>query len=405
MKRKKIMIIHHSGLIGGGSISLYYLLIALEKEFDVVCYIPDNPPSLLTFFINKGMNPKTFAFKLGKITYYSGGNNVFNLKFLYHFFNCFFQFNYWRKAIVNENPDLIIINSIVLCWMSILFKKLNIKCICFVRETMMGTPKNIVNRLIKVLLENFNLVSFISNYDLLQINLQKAKSITVYDFIVLDEFTDKIGKTLSCEKLCISAETFNVLFVGGVNNLKGIDILIKAAILLKNHNIQFVIAGELYVKPEYDSVYSLINNIIKFSRINFSSKIEKLIISEGLVNNVKFIGIRNDMSLVYSTSDILVFPMKKPHQARPVFEIGSQMKPVIISDFINIREFIVDGKNGITFNPTDPKELANAILCLKNNNQLLITLGLNNYDNTINNHIKDIVINKFINELNIILKI
>ena len=71
--KNKILIIHHSGLIGGAGISFYNVWIELEKEYNVVSYIPDDPPDLLSFLEKKGLKPHTFPFRLGKLTYYSGG--------------------------------------------------------------------------------------------------------------------------------------------------------------------------------------------------------------------------------------------------------------------------------------------------------------------------------------------
>ena len=115
MRKKKVMMIHHSGLIGGGSISFYNIYMELKKKYDVVLYITDDPPDLLNFLRERGIEPRTFSFKLGKLTYYSGGNNLLKPRFWYHAFRILFQIKYWKDVIKKENPEMVIVNSKVLC--------------------------------------------------------------------------------------------------------------------------------------------------------------------------------------------------------------------------------------------------------------------------------------------------
>ena len=115
MAREKILLIHHSGLLGGAGLSLYNTWIELNKKYDVCCYVPDNPPELKYFLQNKGLKPKFFNYRLGKITFYSGGNGPTNLQFWYHFFRIFFHKDKWKLILDKEKPDLVVVNSMVLC--------------------------------------------------------------------------------------------------------------------------------------------------------------------------------------------------------------------------------------------------------------------------------------------------
>ncbi|UYG93835.1 glycosyltransferase family 4 protein [Cytobacillus firmus] len=386
--KKKILMIHHSGLIGGGSISFFNVWKSLNKKYEVIAYVPKDPPDLNRLLTEHELNPRVFPFRLGKITYYSGGNSWLNPKFWFHLLHSLTQIPYWRKVIAYEQPDLVIVNSKVLCWMGLLFK--NIKSVCFVRETVKGNPENFINRFMKRLLENFTLVSFLSKYDLEQTGLVKAQSIVSTDYLNEDKYEDTLGKGKACQQLNISDSNFNILFVGGINRLKGIDIAVQAINILKNKNICLIVAGDDKDKEITKAgIKGKIKNIQNRKSIEFFKYVNSYIEKHGLENKIKFIGIQTDMSISYSASDILIFPMKQPHQARPAFEIGVQKKPVVISNFENIREFVVDGVNGLTFDPNNPKDLAEAILKLINNQQLLKELGENNYDYTIKYHTED----------------
>ena len=400
MKKKKILMIHHSGLIGGAGVSFYNLWAELKNEYIVTAYIANKPFDYISFLKEKGLEPKEVPFRMGKLTYYSGGNKLTNPKFWYHALNSVFQIKYWRRIISAEKPDLIIVNSKVLCWMGLIFKSLNIKSICFVRETIPGDTNSIMNKLMKKMLERFDLVAFISRFDLKQTNLIGSKTIVFKNSLDINEYKGAIEKREACSILNISSKKFNVLFVGGIDMLKGIDVAVEAMRILDDKDINLLVAGKDFGYVDKKNSMSKITALKKRKAIRFSKNMKNIIKNENLEGNIKFLGVQKDMSLLYSACDILIFPMKKPHQARPVFEIGVQSKPVIISDFPHIEEFVEHGVNGLKFRPNDATELAKSIIQLKEDQDLLRELGCNNYQLTIKNHIKEVNIRKFTNAIN-----
>lgn len=397
--KKKILMIHHSGLLVGGSLSFYNTLVELKKEYEVEVYIPNNPPDFYNFLKSKNIHPKTFSFRMGKITYYSGGNSVIHPKFWYHSLHILLQMKYWEKILIKEEPDLIIVNSKVLCWMSILANKLKIKSVCFVRETIQGKPSNMMNCIMRKMLDVFSLVVFISSYDMKQTSLKKANTMILYNFLSLSDYEDKYGKEKACDILGIPQDTFNVLFVGGINELKGVDIAIRALKYLKGEKVTLIITGKDSGYIDISAKNSIVDKVKKNKSINFSREIHRYITNEKLNNQIVNIGLQSDMGLVYSAADILILPMNKPHQARPAFEIGVQKKPVIISNFENVREFVINEYNGLNFEAGDAKSLSDAIMRLKNDPILLKNLGENNYFKTLEHHTKDKAMEKLLNEI------
>jgi len=185
---KKVLLIQQWGGFGGSGLSLYYTWKSLEGKYDVVTYIPDNPSSLLAFLRSSGLNAKTFPFRCGQIPYYSGGSNLLKLGFWYITLLSIFQIPYWKKVIAEEQPDLIMVNSKVLCWMGKLCKKT--KSLCFVRETIPGSPNKFMNRIMKYMLEDFTLVVFLSKYDLVQTGLKKAETLVSPDFLEMTDYSE-----------------------------------------------------------------------------------------------------------------------------------------------------------------------------------------------------------------------
>ena len=71
----------------------------------------------------------------------------------------------------------------------------------------------------------------------------------------------------------------------------------------------------------------------------------------------------------YAACDLVVFPSTKAHQAMPIYEAGMAERLMIISDFVNTREFLENEKNGLTFPPSNSEVLAAKIQWANENAQ------------------------------------
>lgn len=398
MRRKKVLLIHHSGLMGGAGVSLFNMWKALEKDYEITCYIPNDPPELLEFLKSKNLYPRTFDFRLGKITYYSGGNNLLKPRFWYHSFHSLFQIKYWKEVLEREKPDMVLVNSKVLCWMSKLFGE--VKSVCFVRETIPAKPNNLMNQIMKKMLEKFSAVVFLSEYDMIQTDLKNTKTIVSPDFLNMKDYEEQITRDIACEYFNINKSSFNVLFAGGTDELKGIDLALQAMSYLKNENIQLIVAGKDHGQIHGRNMRSILKKFKKRKEIRYSNSIRLFIENNNIKHMIKFVGIQKKMSHIFSASDILIFPMKEPHQARPAFEIGVQRKPIIITDFPNIREFIQHEENGLTFKPNNAKDLADCILRLKNSPAFLREIGNSNFEKTKKFHLEEYAMKQLTRAIN-----
>lgn len=398
--RKKVMIIHHCGFIGGAGVSLLNMVDSLKEIYDVEVYIPNSPSELKGEFQSNDSSVCTYPFRMGQILYYNGGFNLYNPKFWYYaVVQTISQVGYWKNIIKEKKPDLVIVNSQVLCWLGKIFKECNVKSICYVRETMLGNSSNIMNKMIKSMLETFSAVFFISEYDKKNANLKRTCGIVVPDFVEVERYEDAVGRKKACELLKLDENAFNILFVGGVSELKGMHIAVKSMELLKNKQATLIIAGQGYIRHKITGLLSAIQYIRQHKNIQYSRMIEKMINVNELQDTIKFIGIQSDISIAYSASDVLIFPMTKAHQSRPAFEIGVQKKPVVISNFENIKEYVTDGVNGLVFEPGNPEDLAEKIDQLINNFSLKKNLGEKNYERTLQEHGKKVVMNTMIEEI------
>jgi len=374
----KILYIHHYWGIGGAGITLLNYSKIIGKKHDLLIYCPENPSDMFYFLTEHGFKVKKYSKNPGSISYYSGSR--FGKSFFIGLLNIFKNKKYWEDIIKEEDPEIVIVNSIVLSPMGKIIKKYNKKSICVVQETFKDRKISMFNRKLKHLLnEYFDGVLFISKYDLNKAKLNKPIQKVINNFIELDtsnkeaNFPPNIPKNRNGK--------FNILFVGGYNKLKGTHIIIKALNLLKDkYNVKLNIYG--YKKKSL----SKIKRYLFFLNDFYVHKIDRFIKKHKLESYIEYHGVTKDLSKAFEENDVLVFPSTKPHQSRPSFEVGLYKKPVIISDFDQTKEFVIDGYNGLCFEPNDYVDLSKKIEQLILDTNLLKQLGENNYSQTMKYH-------------------
>ena len=154
-----------------------------------------------------------------------------------------------------------------------------------------------------------------------------------------------------------------ILFVGGIEERKGIIYLIEALSTLKYINFELNIVGR-----------TIFNDYFKFLK----NKVDEY----GLGNMVFFRGRISDKELsdLYSNSTIFVFPSIWEGYGMVVSEAMSYGLPVIASKIPAMEELIQDGVNGILFEPKNPDSLRNSLLMLFGNKDLQVRLSRNAFE-------------------------
>ena len=379
----KVLFIHHSGILGGAGISLINVVKSVARKHNVFVGVSSDPDDILTLlrqlsFENPNIKVFSYGRRIGAITYYSGGDTLFSPRLIYRYLLSFKQRKYWNRKIKEINPDVVITNSKILCWMSGLTQLKCRKSICFVRETVKGNRKSFLNNQIAKKLDKYKKVVFLSEYDRKLENLKCAETYVVHNFISSDQFDTTLSKNEAINLLSLPKDKFYVLYVGGVSEMKGFDLIVQA-VLRMDDDVHLIVAGNDFKQARVTK---------NKSEIDYVDKWQYLIEKEDKKGRIHFLGRVKNMSSCYAACDVLVFPMRSPHQSRPAFEAGLFMKPIIISDFENISEFVRNNENGLRFPPNDVEALTNAIMSLRND-ELRKRLGKNNYLNTLENHNKE----------------
>ena len=167
------------------------------------------------------------------------------------------------------------------------------------------------------------------------------------DFGLFNQNTRKVNKKII------------FLFVGRVEEQKGISDLFKAVNLLKNkdYNFEVHLLGECINLKYY----------------------HKLIKHFGIKNYIKFLGKKNFQEVVknYFNSDIFVLPSHQEGFPNTLLEAWGAKLPVIITNVGGISKICTDRENALIVPPKDSEALAKAMLILIKNPDLRKKLGRN----------------------------
>ncbi len=136
-------------------------------------------------------------------------------------------------------------------------------------------------------------------------------------------------------------ETKTFLFFGAIQEYKRVDLFIDAGLSLKEENAKFIIAG----KPNYDC----------------SDIIEKVKDVPNFFCDLEFIG-EEDALNYFNETDFLVLPYIDSTQSGPMLIALNYGIPVIASDIVAFRDFIVNEQNGYLFESGNSDSLKKMML-------------------------------------------
>lgn len=158
------------------------------------------------------------------------------------------------------------------------------------------------------------------------------------------------------------SESLKILFFGQIKSVKGMEILLEALniVIRKKHNIHLTIAG----KP----------NKIDFEL--YSQLIKDLGIGKYVTTILRYIS-DDEIDDLYRTNDLVVLPYKIISQSGVLLLSMSYGLPVLTSDLPAFTEVIEDNKNGFIFETEKPESLANKLVEISENRELLNYVRLN----------------------------
>ncbi len=141
----------------------------------------------------------------------------------------------------------------------------------------------------------------------------------------------------------IPGDAFVVGFVGNMRPVKGVDVLLRSALLLKEEKrVHFLLVGDVHHR-----------------------KILRLAKDPRIQPRVHLTGFRTDATAIAGACDVFVMPsVEREGLPRAVIEAMAQRVPPVVSDVGGMPEVVVNGHCGLVVPPRDPEALAEAVSTL-----------------------------------------
>lgn len=149
------------------------------------------------------------------------------------------------------------------------------------------------------------------------------------------------------ESIGLPRDCIMILSIGEMIERKNHQIIVKALGRLHNNNIYYVICGKGPLEK----------------------KLRKLAQKNNIVNNVIFLGFRNDIPELCNVADISAFPSRIEGLGLAGIEAMAAGVPLVSSNVHGILDYVIDGKTGYTCPPNDVASFAAAIEKLVNPNE------------------------------------
>ncbi len=346
--KKKILFCHHSGVYGGASASLVFLLEYLKKDYECTVLTPMGTVTDVLTKLNINFITITGLPQLNN-NYWGSYRGIRFLILIREIFY-FIRFLFYMKDIKKIKPDIIHLNDFTLLPVGKIIKLFypSTKIYCHIRS-LQYQKKSLYNK-IQQYLANKVVSKFIAiDSDVYRsiINpLIKKKTVLIYNSY----------KKFFKKKKSLKGNFFYVGFVGNFTDSKGLGMILDAAKNLKNDKIKFLVVGPVQKKPSF---YGSFLHFLGF-RKNFSKLILK---NSELLKNIYFVGFREHLWDFYNKIDIVAFPSYLNAAGRPVLEGALNGIPSIIAlDKDVSNDLVKNNYNGLHCIKNDSDDFSKKII-------------------------------------------
>lgn len=168
---------------------------------------------------------------------------------------------------------------------------------------------------------------------LVSLGVDSAKVAVVINAVLPEAFETVTGKSVG-----VVADRKFVVAAGRLSHEKGFDLLVQAALLLKERGLKFDI--QVYGDgPEKTALAEQINRLRVSDRIGLA-------------------GFRHDLRPIYAQADFLVIPSRSESFPLVVLEAWAQGTPVVATPVGRLPELIENNVNGLLVRDVTPEALA-----------------------------------------------
>jgi glycosyltransferase involved in cell wall biosynthesis len=213
----------------------------------------------------------------------------------------------------------------------------------------------IVNRIFdRVLAVSDEVRTYVLNHD----HLSPERVETLYNGVDLEVLDAKATAEDVRSSLGIKPTSFVVSTVANIRHVKGIDILLQAA---------------ARVCSEYpDAVFLVAGGVLEPETFG---KLQVLVDSLGLRENIRFLGARSNPYPVLAASDVFCLPSRNEGFSNALIEAMALKLPCVATRVGGNGEALADGVNGFLVASEDANAMASRLLHLLRDSNLRRTMG------------------------------
>jgi len=158
------------------------------------------------------------------------------------------------------------------------------------------------------------------------------------------------------------SDQFTILFFGQIKKVKGVDVLLKGIshVTAVNKKIRLLIAGRPW----------------KYDLTNYENMIAELGLSAFVETDFRYVP-DEEVACFFERADLVVLPYTEIYQSGVLLLSMSYGKPLLCSDLKPFKEVIKDNENGFLFKSQDDQDLADKLLKIMKDPQLLTKVSEN----------------------------
>ncbi len=184
-------------------------------------------------------------------------------------------------------------------------------------------------------------------------------------------------------ELDLSADDIVFIFVGRLEKIKGIDILLEALGKIKQHkNVKLLIAGDGPYREE----------------------IGHQVAGAGLQNIVRMLGQRDDIPALLNLSDCFVLSSRSEGLSCSIIEAMAAGLPVIATDVGGNSELVTDGMNGYLVPPENPDVLSTRLQMIMDDASKRKRFGAMSLERARDDYSLDAMMKKYTDNYDVMLK-
>jgi glycosyltransferase involved in cell wall biosynthesis len=348
--KKRILYIHHGKGLGGAPLSLLYLIqkldLALYEPVVLFLYHSEvveiyQQAGITTFGpVNRRDFPHT------KVWWHRWYHPHHMLRTIIDTIAVWWsEARYWLQRI---NPDVVHLNTSSLIAWGLTAKKMNIPVIWHIREPLaegyFGLRKKFITTAVK---KYAAAIIPISKRDGAPW-MSDPRTSVIYNPVETNLFDHTRDGKKYQQELGIPDSARTILFLGGLSEEKGTDIIVRAfqKVYQKYADAYLVIAGygDLFGVTKKQDIWRFVMPSRSYARW-----VQDMI--KPMRDRVIATGPTRRVPELMAMSSVIVFPATIGHFARPVIEAGCMEKPVIASALAPLDEIVVDGVTGFLVDP------------------------------------------------------